>query len=81
MSNGKITFAARIDSHLFARGDFISEGQIVLHVNHESGEITIGDATRWRRFWFGLRARSRHAWWWTRGTVADLWCRLWGLDP
>lgn len=81
MPNGKVTFASRADSYLFAPGDRISDGQIVLRVNRESGEITIGDATRWRRFWFGLRAHIKHAWWWTRCTAVDLWYRLWGIEP
>lgn len=75
MGNGKITFGCRGDSHLFAPGDIISTGQMVLRVDPESGTVTIGEPTWWRRARVWLRAKAIDSWRWVRCTLADGWDR------
>lgn len=60
-------------SHLFARGDIVNDGQMVLRVDHERSQITVGKATWWRRARVWLRAKALDSWRWTACTVADGW--------
>lgn len=47
----------------FGVGDVLSDGSMVVRIDHERGDLHTARATWWRRAWYGARSRLRGVWW------------------